>query len=470
MKKGKRLISLLLVCCLLMGCMPIAARAEETTEPGSASGTCGENATWSYDAETATLTISGTGEMEDYGEISPPYNHWREFAKTITIAPGITSIGPGAFAGFSVCTAVNIPGSVKKIGKTAFFRCYKLPSVSIPDGVEYVGSGAFDECEGLTSVEMADSVTEIGDCAFGFCRRLASVKLSKGLKKIGVWAFCGATALTSVEIPAGIEELSGFNSCYNLTTVIIPEGVTSLGPAAFSGCRDLYAIEVPKSVKQIDVTSFESCGWLTVYGEKGSYMETFAKENNIRFSVGKIPDSSSVLSQFKDVFAGEYYSDAVIWASLRSITAGTDDTHFSPNGSCTRAQAVAFLWRAVGRPETMGEGSIFSDVKSGEYYEKAVRWAAENNVTAGTGSEKFSPDAVCTRAQIVTFLWRAAREPAPEYSKIIFTDIEAGSYYEKAVQWAVEQGITAGTGAGKFSPDSKCTRAQIVSFLYRSKG
>ncbi len=447
----------------------MAAGAEETTEPASVSGTCGENVVWSYDAETATLTVSGTGEMEDYGESTPPYDHWCEFAKTITIAPGVTSIGPGAFAGFAVCTAVNIPSSVKKIGKTAFFRCYKLSSVSIPDGVEYVGTSAFGECEGLTSVEMADSVTEIGDSAFGFCRRLASVKLSKGLKKIGVWAFCGAAALTSVEIPAGVQELSGFNSCYNLTTVIIPEGVASLGPAAFSNCSDLYAIEVPKSVKQIDITAFQDSGWLTVYGEKGSYVETFAKENGIRFAVGKIPSSSSVLSRFNDVSSGDYYADAVIWAALRSITAGTDDTHFSPNASCTRAQAVTFLWRAAGRPETMGEGSIFSDVKSGEYYEKAVRWAAENDITAGTGSEKFSPDAVCTRAQIVTFLWRAAREPEPEDSKTGFTDIKAGSYYEKAVRWAVEQGITAGTSSTTFSPESRCTRAQIVSFLYRYK-
>lgn len=466
MKQGKYLLSLLLVCCLLMGCIPMAAGAEETAEPESVSGTCGENVTWSYDTETATLTISGTGEMEDYGKSTPPYDHWREFAKTITVAPGVTSIGSGAFAGFSVCTAVNIPSSVKKIGEISFFWCYKLPSVSIPDGVEYIGGSAFKMCERLTSVEMGDSVAEIGGSAFELCYRLASVKLSKGLKKIGMSAFA-TTALTSVDIPAGVEELSGFNSCDNLTTVIIPEGVTSLGLAAFCDCQNLYAIEVPKSVKQIDVTSFQDSEWLTVYGEKGSYVETFAKENNIRFAVGKIPSSSSVLSRFNDVFAGEYYADAVIWASLRSITAGTDDTHFSPNVSCTRAQAVTFLWRAAGRPDTIGEGSIFSDVKSEEYYEKAVRWAVENNITGGTGDGKFSPDVVCTRAQIVTFLWRAAREPKPADTAAGFKDVKAGSYYEKAVQWAVEQDITGGTGNGRFSPETACSRAQIVTFLYR---
>ncbi len=468
MQKGKRLLSLLLVCCLLLGCMPMAAGAEETIEPEAVSGTCGENVTWSYDTETATLTISGTGEMEDYGESAPPYAHWREFAKTITITPGVTSIGSDAFWGFAVCAAVNIPGSVKKIGKHAFSRCYKLLSLSIPDGVEYVGASAFSMCENLASVEMADSVIEIGDNAFEFCFGLASVKLSKSLKKIGVCAFCCAKALTSVEIPAGVEELSGFHSCQNLAAVIIPEGVTSLGAAAFCNCSSLYAVQVPKSVKQIDATSFIDSGWLTVYGEKGSYAETFAKENGIRFAVGKIPSSSSVLSRFNDVFGDEYYADAVIWASLRSIVAGTDDTHFSPNQSCTRAQAVTFLWRAAGSPELMGEGIRFIDVKAGSYYEKAVQWAAENGITAGTGDEKFSPEAVCTRAQIVAFLHRAARSPEASGGDT-FSDVKPGEYYEAAVRWAVEQGITAGTGNGKFGPNERCTRAQIVAFLYRYK-
>ena len=130
----------------------------------------------------------------------------------------------------------------------------------------------------------------------------------------------------------------------------------------------------------------KAVGGLRFMEKRGAMWRPLQKKIIFVFSVGKIPDSSSVLSQFKDVFAGEYYSDAVIWASLRSITAGTDDTPFQPQRLLRPAsQAVAFLWRAVGRPETMGEGSIFSDVKSGEYYEEAVRWAAENNVTAGTG-------------------------------------------------------------------------------------
>ena len=172
--------------------------------------------------------------------------------------------------------------------------------------------------------------------------------------------------------------------------------------------------------------------------------------------------------RFSDVPASAYYYDAVAWAVENGITVGTDKTHFSPEQRCTRAQIVTFLWRDSGSPEPNSSLTIFSDVKAGEYYEKAVKWAVEQGVTNGTGKGKFSPEASCTRAQAVTFLWRAAGEPEPSKTVKSFSDVKKGSYYEKAVKWAVEQGITAGTGNGKFSPESGCTRAQIVSFLYRA--
>ncbi len=464
MRKKNRFLCWLLVFCLLIGCMPMTAGAEEPAAPESASGTCGENATWSYDAETATLTISGTGDMANYKETASPYNYLFEYVKTIIINPGITSIGACAFAGFQVCTAVSIPGSVKRIGDSAFGSCYKLPAVVIPEGVESIGNGAFDMCDHLASVEMGDSVVEIGGQAFWSCHRLASVKLSKGLKKIGVWAFNGS-ALSSVEIPAGVEELSGFGSCHNLTTVVIPEGVTSLGLAAFTGNRNLYAVEVPKSVERIDATAFDSDEWLTIYGEKGSYAETFAKENGIPFAAGKIPTSDSVLARFKDVSAGKYYTDAVIWAALRSITAGTDDTHFSPDQGCTRAQAVTFLWRTYRSPDPESGWDQFSDVPENAYYKYAVRWAVRNDITNGISETEFNPNGKCTRAQIVTFLWRAAGERRASGNS--FTDVSPDAYYAKAVSWAVKAGLTQGTSATKFSPNSICTRGQIVTFLQR---
>ncbi|WP_322180669.1 S-layer homology domain-containing protein [Neglectibacter caecimuris] len=194
-------------------------------------------------------------------------------------------------------------------------------------------------------------------------------------------------------------------------------------------------------------------------------MERGEKEviDNIVFHIG-----TGNTEIFNDISASAYYYDAVAWAVENGITVGTDKTHFSPEQRCTRAQIVTFLWRDSGSPEPNSSLTIFSDVKAGEYYEKAVKWAVEQGVTNGTGKGKFSPEASCTRAQAVTFLWRAAGEPEPSKTVKSFSDVKKGSYYEKAVKWAVEQGITAGTGNGKFSPESGCTRAQIVSFLYRA--
>ena len=167
---------------------------------------------------------------------------------------------------------------------------------------------------------------------------------------------------------------------------------------------------------------------------------------------------------FTDVPANSWYAGAVAWAVEQGITSGTSDTTFSPNVSCTRAQMVTFLWRANGSPE-IGTTSPFSDVSADAYYCDAVLWAVEQGITGGTGDGKFSPDAPCTRAQMATFLWRAAGSPAPASNVSAFTDVPEGSWYAKAVQWAYEQNITNGTGDGKFSPDATCTRAQMVQML-----
>lgn len=170
---------------------------------------------------------------------------------------------------------------------------------------------------------------------------------------------------------------------------------------------------------------------------------------------------------FTDVPAGAYYEEAVGWAVKEGITKGTSDSTFTPDGVCTRAQAVTFLWRAAGSPAAKASALPFADVKAGSYYDDAVRWAVENGVTVGTSATTFSPNATCSRAQIVTFLWRAQKSPAAG-SANPFDDVADSAYYADAVQWAVQKDITKGTGATAFSPDANCIRAQIVTFLYRS--
>lgn len=178
--------------------------------------------------------------------------------------------------------------------------------------------------------------------------------------------------------------------------------------------------------------------------------------------VPEVPGTS-----FTDVPAGAYYEEAVGWAVEKGITKGTSDSTFTPDGVCTRAQAVTFLWRAAGSPAAKAGSLPFADVKAGSYYDDAVRWAVENGVTVGTSATTFSPNATCSRAQIVTFLWRAQKSPAAG-SANPFDDVAGNAYYADAVQWAVQKDITKGTGATAFSPDANCIRAQIVTFLYRS--
>ena len=170
---------------------------------------------------------------------------------------------------------------------------------------------------------------------------------------------------------------------------------------------------------------------------------------------------------FTDVPSGAYYEDAVIWAVKKDITSGTSATTFNPDGSCTRAQAVTFLWRAAGSLEPKSAAMPFTDVPAGSYFEKAVLWAVENGITKGTSDTTFSPDASCTRVQIVTFLWRAGGSHAVSGNSA-FTDVASDAYYAAAVAWAEKNGVTGGIGGGLFGSDNTCTRAQIVTFLYRA--
>ena len=171
---------------------------------------------------------------------------------------------------------------------------------------------------------------------------------------------------------------------------------------------------------------------------------------------------------FVDVATGSYYEDAVDWAVENGITKGTDDTHFSPDGICTRAQAVTFLWRAAGSPKPETRAMPFTDVPVGSYYYDAVLWAVENGITKGTSETRFSPNMTCSRAQIVAFLWRSEKSPAAG-SRNPFADVKSTAYYADAVLWAVKEDITKGTTNTTFSPDADCTRAQIVTFLWRCK-
>ena len=252
-----------------------------------------------------------------------------------------------------------------------------------------------------------------------------------------------------------------------------------------------YPITV-KSAKNGDVTASHKSAskgttvTLTVDPDKGYVLDTLTvldgkdkeiklTEKNGKYTFTMPASKVTVEAMFKaagnnpfiDVPAGSYYEDAVIWAVDKGITTGTSATTFNPNGICTRAQAVTFLWRAAGSPAAKSSAMPFADVKAGSYYYDAVLWAVEQGITKGTSETMFSPDATCTRAQIVTFLWRANGSPAVSGNSA-FTDVASDAYYAAAVTWAEKNDVTGGIGGGLFGSNNNCTRAQIVTFLYRA--
>ena len=215
-----------------------------------------------------------------------------------------------------------------------------------------------------------------------------------------------------------------------------------------------------------DLTVTDKDGQTLKLTDKGSGIYTFTMPaGKVTVEAGFRADAAEPVNPFVDVSGGSYYEDAVLWAVREGITSGTTATTFSPGASCTRAQMVTFLWRAAGSPKASGSNP-FRDVSADTYYYDAVLWAVENGITSGISADAFAPDAMVTRAQTVTFLYRAAGSPAAA-SGSSFADVRSDAYYADAVSWAVEKGITSGTAAAAFSPDADCTRAQIVTFLYR---
>ena len=254
----------------------------------------------------------------------------------------------------------------------------------------------------------------------------------------------------------------GGSSGYSYYTIKATAGtggsISPSGSISVRGGRDQTFTITPDqgyTVSDVKIDG-ESVGAVTSYS-----FENVRKAHTIAVSFATI-------KIFVDVPAGSYYEDAVDWAVENGITQGTDDTHFSPDGICTRAQAVTFLWRAAGSPEPETRAMPFTDVPVGSYYYDAVLWAVENGITKGTSDTTFSPNMTCTRAQIVAFLWRSEKSPAAGTANP-FADVKSTAYYAGAVLWAVKENITKGTTSTTFSPNADCTRAQIVTFLWRCK-
>ena len=259
----------------------------------------------------------------------------------------------------------------------------------------------------------------------------------------------------------------GFSApSYSVSVDDVKHGTVTVSPKSASKGDTVTITATPdKGYVLESLTVLDKDGKALALTDKGSGKYTFVMPAGKVTVKAVFMDDNTMFNFFTDVHAEDYYYDAVLWAAQEGVTGGTSDTLFAPNAGCTRAQAVTFLWRAAGSPEPKTLSS-FADVPADAYYAKAVAWAVENGVAKGVSETAFAPDASCTRAQIVTFLWRAQQSPASG-GENPFTDVPAAAYYYNAVLWAVENDVAKGVSETAFAPNDNCTRAQIVTLIYR---
>ena len=261
---------------------------------------------------------------------------------------------------------------------------------------------------------------------------------------------------------------SSYDPTYSVSTPSKTEhGTVTVSPKSASKGDTVTVTVKPDSGYVLEtLTVTDKNGNELTLKDKGNGKYTFTMPAGKVEVKATFMEDNSMLNFFYDVPNNAYFYEAVKWAVKNGITDGVGNNLFAPEQPCTRAQIVTFLWRAAGSPEPKGAASGMTDVVSGSYYEKAVAWAIENGITTGTTTSTFSPDATCTRAQAVTFLARALKAKAASAAE--FSDVPTGSYFADAVAWAAANGVTEGIGGGLFGSDNDCTRGQIVTFLYRA--
>ena len=447
---------------------------------------------------------------------------------SVKFPSGIRYIGSNAFT-FNPLSAIEFDSCDNLIIASSAFSGTDLVQVHLPEGTAEIGDGAFRGCDQLTTVTMPDTVTTLGNDAFLNCTSLTSIRLSAGIERLMPGSLQN-TNLPELEIPYGIEWIynGALDDNLQMTKLVIPATVTYVEPSFRSMCynalihcqKDTYIHRFCKSrnieYQLIDDFDFEESYPIHVLTNMGGTVSVSRESSpTLRYiTLTAVPDPDWVLyginiycdtdksfvlndqqlsdtqfefmmppgetwievifasdkPPFEDVPVDSYYYEPVMWAVYSGITNGMDDTHFGPGLSCNRAQVVTFLWRAALEPDPISTEHHFEDVPAGSWYEKAVLWAVENGITNGIDETHFGPGLPCNRASVVTFLWRANGQPDPISTSHPFQDVPAGSWYEPAILWARENGITDGMSATEFGSTSPCNRAQVVTFLYRTFG
>ena len=433
----------------------------------------------------------------------------------------VERIMPYSFAGCENLTKVIVPAGVKCLDYHSFSRCSSLTEIVIPDRVTRIEDRCFSGCSSLTTISIPNSVTYLGERAFSGCSSLTSIVLPDRLTEIGGETFYNCDSLSSVTISDSVTRIGGmaFYECDSLERIVIPQNVTFISKDAFSDCRALSSVSFMGDAPQIPWEIFygvtatayypagnetwtedvmNTCGgtitWLPISAHTHEYSAvvtqptcTMQGYTTYTCSCGNICVGDYVpalghetvdkvcircgqtfRTPFSDVPSSAFYEEPVIWALENGITNGTSDTAFSPEDPCQRAHVVTFLHRAAKNPEPTVTDCLFTDVPEGSFFRKPVLWAVEKGITNGISATEFGSYAICNRAAVVTFLWRAAGKPEPAIQDNPFTDVTESDYFYQAVLWAVENGITMGVDATHFGPATNCNRAQVVTFLYRA--
>lgn len=498
LRKG---LAWLLTAVLLVTMLPFLSSFAAYADSAPTSGDCGDSARWSYSTSSRTLTISGTGAMWDWDDpldetaeyLAPWIYYYFDEIRTINIQSGVTAIGTYCFAECEAVTSVSIPNTVTVLGEGAFQDCVSLKSITIPEKVTTIGDYAFAFADALKEITIPASVTDMSTAAFLSAASLEKIHVASGNSKYkdidGVVFLKSNNELRIYPagktdhvytVPDGTKYIGSCSMWYNdnLRAVVIPEGVVAIGTGAFLLDEHLLRVGVPASLQLVDEYAFSGCSALAdVYyagtqsqrSSIGIYSTENDKFTGAEWHYQTDPKDVSI-ALFEDVVKGSWYEDSVNWAASRGVTSGTSDITFSPQNPCTRAQMVTFMWRAAGSPKPAGTVNPFKDVQPGAYYEQAVLWALENQITKGVTDTAFGPNDTVTRGQTVTFLYRWAGSPEIDEATAAsnpFGDVAQGAFYYEPVLWAVKNSITNGMSADTFAPGSSCTRAQIVTFLKR---
>ena len=378
----------------------------------------------------------------------------------VVLPESLTSISDEVFTYCSSLQEINWPSGVKNIGWHQF-RGTALAEFTVPATVELVESYAFMDCTKLEKLtfEGRDTV-------------LHGSQIFDNTPNLTIWCWYGSSAQSQAEfelIPYILFDPPADLPKYPVFTYVLGNGTLTADPAESTGYEWITIEATPDEGHYLAALEVYYYAEEEIQIRAEQLSETTFRLLMPKCPIEIAALFQDERMVFVDVLPNQFFYDSVLWALENNITSGTDATHFSPAAPCNRAQVVTFLWNAADCPEPQSTVNPFVDVPAGAWFEKPVLWAVENGITSGTDETHFSPAAPCNRATVVTFLWHAAGDP-PAAADSPFTDVPAGSWYDAPVRWALENGITSGISPTEFGAAAICNRAQVVTFLYKAFG